>query len=66
MTVYMNDISAFLPNDPVDNDHIQDVIGRIHDLPSKRTGGLSEGCTSITATVQPSIVRRVTDIKGSG
>ena len=35
MTVYMNDISAFLPNDPVDNDHMQDIIGRIHDLPSR-------------------------------
>lgn len=35
MTVYINDISAFLPNDPVDNDHIQDIIGRIHDLPSR-------------------------------
>ena len=35
MTVYINDISAFLPNNPVDNDHIQDIIGRIHDLPSR-------------------------------
>lgn len=35
MTVYINDISAFLPNDPVDNDHIQDAIGRINDLPSR-------------------------------
>jgi len=35
MTVYINDISVFLPNDPVDNDRIQDIIGRIHDLPSR-------------------------------
>jgi 3-oxoacyl-[acyl-carrier-protein] synthase-3 len=35
MTVYINDISAYLPNDPVDNDHIQDIIGRIHNLPSR-------------------------------
>lgn len=35
MTVYINDISVFLPNDPVDNDGIQDVIGKIHDLPSR-------------------------------
>lgn len=35
MTVYINDISAFLPNDPVDNDHMQDIIGRIHNLPSR-------------------------------
>lgn len=35
MTVYINDISAFLPNDPVDNDHMQDNIGRIHNLPSR-------------------------------
>ena len=35
MTVYINDISAFLPNDPVDNDRMQDIIGRIHNLPSR-------------------------------
>ncbi len=35
MTVYINDISAFLPNDPVDNDQIQDIIGRINNLPSR-------------------------------
>lgn len=35
MTVYINDISVFLPNEPVDNDHIQDIIGKIHDLPSR-------------------------------
>ena len=35
MTVYINDISVFLPNDPVDNDQIQEIIGRIHDLPSR-------------------------------
>jgi len=35
MTVYINDVSAFLPNDPVDNDHMQDIIGRIHNLPSR-------------------------------
>lgn len=35
MTVYINDISAFLPNDPVTNDQIHDVIGLIHKLPSR-------------------------------
>jgi len=35
MTVYINDISVFLPNEPIDNDQIQDVIGRIHNLPSR-------------------------------
>lgn len=35
MTVYINDISVFLPNEPVDNDHIQDIIGMIHGLPSR-------------------------------
>jgi 3-oxoacyl-[acyl-carrier-protein] synthase-3 len=35
MTVYINDVSVFLPNDPVDNDQIQEIIGRIHDLPSR-------------------------------
>jgi len=35
MTVYINDISVFLPNDPVANDQIHDVIGLIHNLPSR-------------------------------
>jgi 3-oxoacyl-[acyl-carrier-protein] synthase-3 len=35
MTVYINDVSAFLPNEPVDNDQIENVIGRIHNLPSR-------------------------------
>ena len=35
MSVYINDVSAFLPNEPVDNDQIENVIGRIHNLPSR-------------------------------
>ena len=35
MTVYINDISAFLPNEPVDNDHIEEVLGHINNLPSR-------------------------------
>ncbi len=35
MNVYINDIAAFLPNDPVNNDQIEDVLGRINDIPSR-------------------------------
>jgi 3-oxoacyl-[acyl-carrier-protein] synthase-3 len=35
MEVYINDVAAFLPNDPVDNDHIEEIVGRIHRLPSR-------------------------------
>ncbi|MEN6318040.1 MAG: beta-ketoacyl-ACP synthase III [Syntrophaceae bacterium] len=35
MSVYINDVSAFLPNEPIDNDQIENVIGRIHNLPSR-------------------------------
>jgi len=35
MNVYINDIAAFLPHDPVDNDQIEDVLGRINDIPSR-------------------------------
>ena len=35
MNVYINDLASFLPNDPVDNDHIEDVLGRINAIPSK-------------------------------
>jgi 3-oxoacyl-[acyl-carrier-protein] synthase-3 len=35
MEVYINDVAAYLPNDPVDNDHIEEIVGRIHNLPSR-------------------------------
>jgi 3-oxoacyl-[acyl-carrier-protein] synthase-3 len=35
MDVYINDIAAFLPNAPVDNDSIENVLGKIIDLPSR-------------------------------
>ena len=35
MDVYINDLSVFLPNDPVDNDAIEEVLGKIHDIPSR-------------------------------
>ena len=35
MDVFINDIAAFLPNDPVDNETIEDVLGRINNIPSK-------------------------------
>jgi 3-oxoacyl-[acyl-carrier-protein] synthase-3 len=33
--VYINDIGVFLPNAAVDNDHIEQVLGKIGDIPSK-------------------------------
>lgn len=38
MDVYINDIGVFLPNAPVDNDHIEQVLGKIGDIPSKTRG----------------------------
>ena len=35
MDVYINDIAVCLPNAPVDNDHIEQVLGKIGDIPSK-------------------------------
>lgn len=35
MDVFINDIAAFLPNDPVDNDAIEEVLGRINNHPSR-------------------------------
>ncbi|MDY6791513.1 MAG: beta-ketoacyl-ACP synthase III [Thermodesulfobacteriota bacterium] len=35
MNVYINDITAFLPHSPVNNDEIEDVLGRINDIPSR-------------------------------
>ena len=32
--VYINDISAFLPGEPIDNDNIERVLGEINDVPS--------------------------------
>jgi 3-oxoacyl-[acyl-carrier-protein] synthase-3 len=35
MNVYINDIAAFLPNEPIGNDRIEDMVGRIRNLPSR-------------------------------
>lgn len=35
MNVFINDLASFLPNDPVDNAHIEDVLGKVNALPSK-------------------------------
>ena len=35
MDVYINDVSAFLPNRPVGNDEIENVLGQVHDIPSR-------------------------------
>lgn len=35
MEVYINDIAAFLPNEPVSNDEIEQVLGKIHNIPSR-------------------------------
>ncbi|MGL1930629.1 MAG: beta-ketoacyl-ACP synthase III [Desulfotalea sp.] len=33
--VFITDMAAFLPNEPVDNDSIEDVLGKINDIPSR-------------------------------
>jgi len=35
MEVYINDIAAFLPNEPVTNDQLEEVLGNIHNIPSR-------------------------------
>ena len=35
MEVFINDVAAFLPNTPIDNDHIEGVVGAIHGIPSR-------------------------------
>ena len=35
MDVYITDIAAFLPNDPVDNRQIEQVLGKVHQTPSR-------------------------------
>lgn len=35
MEVYINDIAVFLPNEPVSNDEIEQVLGKIHNIPSR-------------------------------
>ena len=35
MEIYINALASFLPNAPVDNDHIEEVLGRVGDLPSR-------------------------------
>lgn len=35
MDVYINDIAAFLPNEPVTNDEIETVLGAVQNIPSR-------------------------------
>jgi 3-oxoacyl-[acyl-carrier-protein] synthase-3 len=35
MDVYINDLAFFLPNSPVDNEEIENVLGKINNLPSR-------------------------------
>ncbi|RJQ75981.1 MAG: StlD/DarB family beta-ketosynthase [Desulfobacteraceae bacterium] len=35
MSVYITDVTAFLPNQPVDNDAIETVLGKVNNLPSR-------------------------------
>jgi 3-oxoacyl-[acyl-carrier-protein] synthase-3 len=35
MDVFINDVSAFLPNDPVTNDAMEDVLGKVNGIGSK-------------------------------
>ena len=35
MNVYINDLASFLPNKPVDNDNIEQVLGLVKDTPSR-------------------------------
>ena len=35
MSVYLTDISAFLPNSPVGNDQIESILGMIGNTPSQ-------------------------------
>jgi len=35
MEAYIQDISAFLPNDPVNNDTMEEILGMVGEVPSK-------------------------------
>ena len=35
MSVFIHDVAAFMPNEPVDNDAIETVLGKVKDLPSR-------------------------------
>jgi 3-oxoacyl-[acyl-carrier-protein] synthase III len=35
MNIYINDLASFLPGKPVDNDHIEEVLGKVGDIPSR-------------------------------
>ncbi len=35
MNVYITDVASFLPNEPVDNDAIETVLGKVNNIPSR-------------------------------
>ncbi|MEN6620351.1 MAG: beta-ketoacyl-ACP synthase III, partial [Smithella sp.] len=43
MEVYINDIAAFLPNEAVNNDEIEEVLGRVHNIRSRVKSRILKG-----------------------
>ncbi len=35
MDIYINNLASFLPNQPIDNDTIEDVLGKVDNIPSR-------------------------------
>ena len=35
MDVYINDLAVFLPNDPINNEEIENVLGKINNIRSR-------------------------------
>jgi 3-oxoacyl-[acyl-carrier-protein] synthase-3 len=35
MPVYITDVAIFLPNAPVNNEQMEDILGKINQLPSR-------------------------------
>ncbi|RTZ97605.1 MAG: hypothetical protein DSY89_10685 [Deltaproteobacteria bacterium] len=35
MNAYITDVAAYLPHEPIENDQIEDILGKVNDLPSR-------------------------------
>ena len=56
---YITDISAFLPNPPVDNDNMERILGQVGDRPSRarRMVLRSNGITSRHYAIDPETLK---------
>ena len=58
MSVYITDLAAFLPNQPVSNQQMEEILGMVNQLPSRTRRIILRNNKITTRYLLPSIRRR--------